>query len=252
MARGDGDGRSGRAVRSSRRRASGAELAVGADRCLGRRCAFVGTCFSEAARRRAREADLVIVNHALYFADLGHPRAARHVDPSRARRRRLRRGAPARGHRVRLARRRRQSLRPGSRLERDVERACLEAGVPVPARPLDRVRRAGGASDRRRGAALGPPAASRGAADKGRDARRAAGASWRRRWRATNDELDLLARRAAEAAADVEACLDGGRARSRRLGGATARSSGRPSTSRAGSARRSGRAGRRRFSSRRR
>jgi Rad3-related DNA helicase len=28
-----------------------AELAVGADRCLGRRCAFVGACFSEAARR---------------------------------------------------------------------------------------------------------------------------------------------------------------------------------------------------------
>jgi ATP-dependent DNA helicase DinG len=47
------------------------ELAVGSDGCLGRRCAFAATCFSEAARKRARQADLVIVNHALYFADLG-------------------------------------------------------------------------------------------------------------------------------------------------------------------------------------
>src|SRR5581483_11137434 len=47
------------------------ELAVGSDRCLGRTCAHVGTCFSERARERASHADLVIVNHALYFADLG-------------------------------------------------------------------------------------------------------------------------------------------------------------------------------------
>jgi ATP-dependent DNA helicase DinG len=45
-----------------------AELAVGADRCSGRRCPFVSTCFAEAARERAGEADLVIANHALYFA----------------------------------------------------------------------------------------------------------------------------------------------------------------------------------------
>ena len=48
-----------------------AELAVGSDRCLGRTCPHVGTCFSEAARERASHADLVIANHALYFADLG-------------------------------------------------------------------------------------------------------------------------------------------------------------------------------------
>ncbi|HEU0303096.1 MAG TPA: DEAD/DEAH box helicase, partial [Gaiellaceae bacterium] len=36
------------------------ELAVGPDGCLGRRCPFVTTCFSEAARRQARTADLVI------------------------------------------------------------------------------------------------------------------------------------------------------------------------------------------------
>ena len=45
-----------------------AELAVGGDRCAGRRCPFVSTCFAEAARDRAGEADLVIANHALYFA----------------------------------------------------------------------------------------------------------------------------------------------------------------------------------------
>jgi ATP-dependent DNA helicase DinG len=47
-----------------------AELAVGSDRCLGRRCPRVGTCFAEVARQRAGQADLVIANHALYFADL--------------------------------------------------------------------------------------------------------------------------------------------------------------------------------------
>jgi ATP-dependent DNA helicase DinG len=46
------------------------ELAVGSDRCLGRRCPRVATCFAEAARTRAAQADLVIANHALYFADL--------------------------------------------------------------------------------------------------------------------------------------------------------------------------------------
>jgi ATP-dependent DNA helicase DinG len=46
------------------------EIAVGADRCAGRRCAFLSTCFSELARERAGDAELVIVNHALYFADL--------------------------------------------------------------------------------------------------------------------------------------------------------------------------------------
>jgi len=46
------------------------ELAVGADRCLGRRCPVRGSCFSEAARERAADAELVITNHALYLADL--------------------------------------------------------------------------------------------------------------------------------------------------------------------------------------
>jgi ATP-dependent DNA helicase DinG len=46
------------------------ELAVGPDRCLGRRCPSLATCFAETARRQAGEADLVIANHALYFADV--------------------------------------------------------------------------------------------------------------------------------------------------------------------------------------
>jgi ATP-dependent DNA helicase DinG len=46
------------------------ELSVGPERCRGRRCGFVETCFSELARRRALDADVVLVNHALYMADL--------------------------------------------------------------------------------------------------------------------------------------------------------------------------------------
>ena len=38
--------------------------------CTGPVCPFVQDCFSFAARRRAREASLVVVNHSLLFADL--------------------------------------------------------------------------------------------------------------------------------------------------------------------------------------
>lgn len=47
-----------------------AELSVGGDRCLGWKCPSRGTCFSEQARSRAGEAELVITNHALYLADV--------------------------------------------------------------------------------------------------------------------------------------------------------------------------------------
>jgi ATP-dependent DNA helicase DinG len=47
-----------------------AELAVGPDRCAGRRCPFLSSCFAEAAKGRAAEAELVIANHALYFAHI--------------------------------------------------------------------------------------------------------------------------------------------------------------------------------------
>jgi len=38
-------------------------------RCLGQSCPFYDDCFSVAARRRARRADLVVVNHSLLLAD---------------------------------------------------------------------------------------------------------------------------------------------------------------------------------------
>jgi ATP-dependent DNA helicase DinG len=47
------------------------ELAVGSERCRGRRCSFLDRCFAERARSAAAEADVVLVNHALYMADLG-------------------------------------------------------------------------------------------------------------------------------------------------------------------------------------
>ncbi len=47
------------------------ELAVGPERCRGRRCPHLDGCFAERARAAAMEADVVLVNHALYMADLG-------------------------------------------------------------------------------------------------------------------------------------------------------------------------------------
>lgn len=40
------------------------------DNCLGQECPFVRDCFLMKARRQAQEADLVVVNHALFMADL--------------------------------------------------------------------------------------------------------------------------------------------------------------------------------------
>ena len=120
------------------------ELAVGSDRCLGRTCAHVGTCFSEAARERASHADLVIANHALYFADLGlrERRDGAGVLPEHdavvfdEAHRLEETAATWLGGRV--------SGAGLHRLARDVDRACREANVPAPARALDRVERAAG------------------------------------------------------------------------------------------------------------
>ncbi|MFW6336115.1 MAG: ATP-dependent DNA helicase [Phycisphaeraceae bacterium] len=38
--------------------------------CLGRRCPTFNECFYQSARRRMQRADLLVVNHALFFADL--------------------------------------------------------------------------------------------------------------------------------------------------------------------------------------
>lgn len=41
-----------------------------ADNCLGQDCDFFEKCYLVKARRRAQEADILVVNHHLYFADL--------------------------------------------------------------------------------------------------------------------------------------------------------------------------------------
>ncbi|CAB4691758.1 MAG: ATP-dependent DNA helicase [Actinobacteria bacterium] len=111
-----------------------AELAVGSDRCVGRRCALLSSCFAEAARQRASEAELVIANHALYFADIA---ADGGVLPEH--------GAVVFDEAHRLeetaatwlgGRVSRHAIR---RLTLDVERACRDEKQQVPARVLDRV-----------------------------------------------------------------------------------------------------------------
>lgn len=46
------------------------ELTIGADACLGSQCPHHESCFLVKARARAESADVVIVNHHLFFADL--------------------------------------------------------------------------------------------------------------------------------------------------------------------------------------
>lgn len=45
-------------------------VSTGAEGCLGQRCGYYEDCFVMKARRRAVQADLVVVNHSLLFADL--------------------------------------------------------------------------------------------------------------------------------------------------------------------------------------
>jgi ATP-dependent DNA helicase DinG len=120
-----------------------AELSVGGDRCLGRRCTFVGTCFSERAREAAGEAELVIVNHALYLADVAIRSRAdgagilpEHDAVIFDEAHRLEDAAATWfGGRVSLGRLR--------LLVRDAERACRAHGVAPPLRPLADVDRLG-------------------------------------------------------------------------------------------------------------
>ena len=183
------------------------EIAVGADRCLGRRCAFHGVCFSEAARERAQQADLIVVNHALYFADLGL---------------RSRTDSPAvlpehdavvfdEAHRLEESAASwlggRISGPVVNRLLRDADRACREADVPAPARALDRVegaavrllREVSPATGRRRLREV--PAAPADAL-----ARRLAELA--EALDGGRDEIDAVAQRALRLAADVAACLE--------------------------------------------
>jgi ATP-dependent DNA helicase DinG len=187
-----------------------AEVSVGADRCAGRRCPYVGSCYAEAARERAGRAELVIANHALYFADLalrarndGAGVLPDHDAVVFDEAHRLEEAAASWfGGRVSLARLR--------QLERDVERYCREEDRRPPAGALAELDRAGSeliaafdpGSGRRRltvadveeledlGSALG--------AALGRLAAELQGAG---------EDADALGRRALAAAGDVEACL---------------------------------------------
>lgn len=46
------------------------EVTTSAAGCLGSKCPYFSSCFAMAARERAREASLVVVNHHLFFSDL--------------------------------------------------------------------------------------------------------------------------------------------------------------------------------------
>jgi len=184
-----------------------AEIAVGADRCLGRRCAFAGLCFSEAARERASHAELVIVNHALYFADLGL---------------RSRTDSPAvlpehdavifdEAHRLEESAATWLGGRVSGpvlhRLLRDTDRACREAALPVPARALDRVEDAG----RRLLAAVAPATGRRRLREVPEEPARLLAqrlAELAAALAGSKDEVDAVGKRALRLAADVGACLD--------------------------------------------
>jgi len=185
------------------------ELALGSDRCLGRTCMHLSTCFSEAARERASHADLVIVNHALYFADLGvrERREGVGVLPEHdavvfdEAHRLEETAATWLGGRV--------SGAGLHRLQRDVDRACREAMVPAPARALDRVDQAAAdlfaafcpASGRVR--LRRPPVIEcRALAERLAELASALAGE--------NDELDALAARTLQTMADVQACADPG------------------------------------------
>ena len=50
--------------------ASWRDLSASADQCIGARCAHYDRCFVFRMRRQAAEADVIVVNHHLFFADL--------------------------------------------------------------------------------------------------------------------------------------------------------------------------------------
>jgi ATP-dependent DNA helicase DinG len=179
-----------------------AELAVGADRCAGRRCPFFSTCYAETARARAGEADLVIANHALYFADVaaGGGVLPEHEAVVFDEAHRLEETAATwLGGRVSRA-----GLR---RLAADVERGCREAAVPLPARALDRIDRAGERLLR----AVAPPVGRRRLRDPPAEPvalLAAALAALADELHGSSEDLDALSRRALSTAVQVETFLE--------------------------------------------
>ena len=180
------------------------ELSVAPDRCSGRRCPFVSACFAEAARERASHADLVIVNHALYFAHLaaGQSVLPEHDAVVFDEAHRLEESAASwLGGRVS-----RQGLR---RLAHDVERACRDAQKPLPARELDRVERTGERLLR----AVAPPAGRRRLREVPAEPALVlidALGDLSTALHGHGEDLDALARRALGAATEVESCLEPG------------------------------------------
>jgi ATP-dependent DNA helicase DinG len=181
-----------------------AELSVGPDRCSGRRCPFLSSCFAEAAKGRAAEAELVIANHALYFAHVasGGGVLPEHDAVVFDEGHRLEESAASwLGGRVS-----RVGLR---RLAADVERACRDASRPAPGRALDRVERAGERLLR----AVAPPSGRRRLREPPESELTllvAALGTLADELHGQGDELDGLSRRALETAAQVEACLEPG------------------------------------------
>jgi len=187
------------------------ELAVGADRCAGRRCAFLGSCFSELARERAGEAELVVANHALYFADVavrGRSRDGPGVLPEHDavvfdEAHRLEEAAAAWfGGRVSLA---------GVRqLLRDVERACRESGSAVPIRALAEIDRSAeellGGLDPGRGRRRLTEREAEAALDPASQVAAALG-GLADALRGTGEDEDALAHRALATVDDLDACL---------------------------------------------
>ena len=57
------------------------EVCCEMDNCLGKKCPFYQNCFFLRARARMYKADLLVVNHHLFFADLGLRQAARSILP---------------------------------------------------------------------------------------------------------------------------------------------------------------------------
>ena len=57
-------------------------LTASREQCLGRSCSFYERCYVVRARRRAQEADLVVVNHHLFFADVAMGQRAGKVRPA--------------------------------------------------------------------------------------------------------------------------------------------------------------------------
>ena len=212
-----------------------AELAVGADRCAGRRCPYVSTCFAEAARERAGSASWLSPTMLSTSPTSPCEPARTASDPARPRRvvfdeaHRLEEAASWFGGRISLAR---------LQLARDVERYCREQSVTPPARALAGPRRSGadrrlrpGAGRRRLGEADRDDLEAKDAISRGRSAAR-------RRARGQGEEADALARRALAAISDLEACVTLGDP-DRVMGGAR-RSPGHPWTSPRSCARRFG------------